>query len=166
MTSPLERIIICDASPLILLPKIDCLHLIPLIAAEIWIPRAVWHEVTDHAGSRPEILLIKAQFSADVRDADPLLEAAYALMVDRGEAAALALATKTRDPCLLMDDRKGRRVASASGWRCMGTLGLLVRSKKAGHIPSVAGYFAQLDKAGWFIDPVLLQEALRAAGEP
>ena len=166
MTSPPERLIICDSSPLILLANIDCLHLIPLMAEEIWIPRTVWDEVTVNAGSRPETLLMKAQFSADVREADPLLEAAYALMVDRGEAAALALATKIKDPCLLMDDRKGRRVASAQGSRCMGTLGLLVRSKKAGHIQSIAGYFARLDQAGWFIDPALLQDALRAAGEP
>ena len=162
MTSTAERLIICDASPLILLAKIDCLHLVTLLAHEVWIPRAVWEEVTINGRNHPESLLIQKHVPANVRDPDPLLEAAYSLMVDRGEAAALALASHVTDPCLLMDDRKGRRVADARGWRCMGTLGLLVRSKKTGHIESLSPYFGKLHQANWFIDPALLNEALRA----
>ncbi len=64
-----------------------------------------------------------------------------------------------------MDDRKGRRVATTRGWRCMGTLGLLVRSKKAGHITSLRCHFEHLREANWFIDAALINEALRAAGE-
>ena len=165
MTSPPERLIICDTSPLILLAKIDCLHLVPLLAHEVWIPRAVWEEVMINGGDHPESRLIHIQFPANIRDPDPLLQAAYSLMVDRGEAAALALASHVTDPCLLMDDRKGRRVASTRGWRCIGTLGLLVRSKKAGHIGSLSCYFDRLKEADWFIHPLLLKEALRAAGE-
>ncbi len=37
-----ELLIICDASPLILLAKVGRLDLLPALAVEIWIPAAVW----------------------------------------------------------------------------------------------------------------------------
>lgn len=159
-----ERLIICDASPIILLAKISCLPLLFEIAEEIWVPDTVWNEVTAQ-GDRPEVGGIRELLGTSVRVSDPHLRAAYSLLVDSGEAAALALATQSVDPCLLMDDRKGRALAAATGLRSMGTLGLLVRAKKAGLIPSLKPLFDRLKTEHWFIAPSLIDAALKAAGE-
>ncbi len=44
--APLESLIIADASPLIGLAKIGRLGILHGLAREVWIPRAVWLEVT------------------------------------------------------------------------------------------------------------------------
>lgn len=47
-----ELLIICDASPLILLAKVGRLDLLRALAVEVWIPAAVWQEaVINGAGS-------------------------------------------------------------------------------------------------------------------
>jgi predicted nucleic acid-binding protein len=159
-----ERLIICDASPLILLAKVSQLDLVSAFAKEVWIPESVWSEITAPP-RRPEMAEIERRFSQAIRSADGVIQAAFSLVVDEGEAGVLALAMAEEHACLLMDDRKGRAVAAARGFRCIGTLGLLVRAKLAGRIEALAPLFESLREERWFIDPGLIEEALRASGE-
>ena len=160
-----ELLIICDASPLILLAKVERLDLLRALAEEVWIPAAVWHEAVTNAAGRPEAALIARDFSCLLEPPDAELEAAFRLQVDAGEAAALALAARNRHACLLMDDAHGRALAELNNFRCIGTLGWLVRAKRAGLLPALHPLFEQLRHAGWHIDQRLLTGALKAAGE-
>jgi predicted nucleic acid-binding protein len=108
---------------------------------------------------------IERRFSRAIKKADGDIQAAFSLVVDEGEAGVLALAMGEANACLLMDDRKGRAVAAARGFRCIGTLGLLVRAKLDGRIEALAPLFEQLRVERWFIDPGLIEETLRASGE-
>ena len=160
-----ELLIICDASPLILLAKVERLDLLRALAEEVWIPAAVWQEAVTNAAGRPEAALIARDFSCLREPPDAELEAAFRLQVDAGEAAALALAARNRHACLLMDDAHGRALAELNNFRCIGTLGWLVRAKRAGLLPALHPLFEQLRHAGWHIDQRLLTGALKAAGE-
>lgn len=118
MTSPpRELLVIADASPLILLAKVGRLPLLTALAEEIWVPSIVWAEVVQGGGTRPEVAAITTLLAHAVREAEPALQAAYALQVDRGEAAALGLADRHRHALLLIDDGRGRRfpVTAAMG---------------------------------------------------
>jgi predicted nucleic acid-binding protein len=64
-----------------------------------------------------------------------------------------------------MDDRKGRRVASARGLNVIGTVGLLLRAKSSGHSVSVKGALEALNAAGIRVSAPLQTEALRLADE-
>ena len=97
-----EPLIICDASPLILLAKISHAALLFQIAREVWIPAAVWDEITRNSGSPPELPSLLSLFSQCVRAADQPLQAAFQTQVDAGEAAALALAMRHPGALLLM----------------------------------------------------------------
>lgn len=89
--SPLEPLVICDASPVILLSKVSGLHLLRQIAAEIWMPEPVWREIT--AGTdESEAQAILGHLDFTLVQPDQHLFNAYSLLVDSGEAAALALA--------------------------------------------------------------------------
>ncbi len=160
-----ELLIICDASPLILLAKVGRLDLLRALAEDVWIPAAVWREAVTNAAGRPEAVLIARDFSCLLASPDAELEAAFRLQVDAGEAAALALAARNRHACLLMDDARGRALAELNNFRCIGTLGWLVRAKRAGLLPALLPLFEKLRQAGWHIDQRLLAGALKAAGE-
>ncbi len=160
-----ELLIICDASPLILLAKVGRLDLLRALAVEIWIPSAVWKEAVLNGAGRPEAAVIARELSCLGQSPDIELEAAFRLQVDAGEAAALALAARNRHACLLMDDARGRALAELNKLNCIGTLGWLVRAKRAGLLPALRPLFEQLRLAGWHIDERLLTGALKAAGE-
>ena len=166
MTSaPRELLVVADASPLILLAKLRRLSLLTALTEQVWVPAAVWNEIVAHGEGRPEVAEIVTLFASAIRDADPDLQAAFALQVDAGEAAALALAAKNRHALLLIDDRRGRRLAAASGLRHLGTLGLLLRAKRHGLIVAIAPELAALRQHGLFVDEHLVREVLKAANE-
>lgn len=160
-----EALIICDASPLILLAKIEALDLLPLAAPRLLIPRAVWNEVVIQRTMRPEVEQIRQRFADAVVEADQALAAAYALQVDSGEAEALALAAQHPQGVLLMDDARGRRLALASGFRVFGTLGLIVRAKRSGQISEASPYLNRLKQHGLFVTPALIAQVLKACAE-
>ncbi|MEN9637701.1 MAG: hypothetical protein RL077_6105 [Verrucomicrobiota bacterium] len=126
-----ELLIICDASPLILLAKGGQLDLLRALAVEVWIPAAVWREAVINAVGHPEAAMIARDFSPLNESPDTELEAAFRLQVDPGEAAALAFAARNRHACLLMDDAHGRALAELNNFRCGARwVGLFGRSKR------------------------------------
>ncbi|MBC7369099.1 MAG: DUF3368 domain-containing protein [Undibacterium sp.] len=162
---PRELLIICDASPLILLAKVGRLDLVGALADEVWIPAAVWKEVVTEGAGRPEVALIASTFAGAVQLPDAELVAAFRFQVDEGEAAAMALAARNRHACLLMDDARGRALAELNHFRCIGTLGLLVRAKRGGLLPALRPVFRQLRVADWYIEERLLRRTLMVVDE-
>lgn len=168
MSSPsTEAIVVCDASPLILLAKIDCLDCLLRLADEVWIPEPVWDEAVVRVdfARHPEARTIQGLFAACVRSANPTLQDKFETQVDPGEAAALAIVSENPQACLLIDDLRGRLIAHRNGWTYTGTLGWLTRAKQAGVIAELRPLFSKLIEAGWFIDPSLLQQTLQNVGE-
>jgi len=160
-----EALIICDASPLIFLAKIGQLNLLKAIAKEVWIPTAVWNEVVINAEPHDEVHEIKTFLSNCIHDPDPILERAFQLEVDPGEAAAISLAIQHPYSCLLIDDMIGRMIARRQGLHITGTLGFLIRAKRMGLIPQLKPLFDDLKIHGWFISDILIHQALAAVNE-
>jgi hypothetical protein len=81
------------------------------------------------------------------------------------EAAALALARRERADLVLIDEIRGRRVAQRLHLRVEGTLGLLVRGKRAGEVKEVAPLLRAMIDAGFWISDEVVQRVLDAASE-
>ncbi len=58
--------------------------------------------------------------------------------LDAGEAEALRLALAISADCVLMDEKKGRRVAESLGVPITGVLGILLKAKYEGQIDSIS----------------------------
>jgi hypothetical protein len=82
--------------------------------------------------------------------ADPLLEAAYALMVDRGEAAALALATKTKDqgPMSVHGRPEGAQSRQRAGMALYGNFGPVGPVEKSRTHPVRCRVFCTVGQGG------------------
>lgn len=92
------------------------------------------------------------------------LAKALRLIVDEGEAEAIALAMELNLP-LLIDDRKRRRVAEKLGLKFIGSLGLLKIAKERGIITEVKPFIQKFLSKGYYLDEGLIRRFLESLGE-
>ncbi len=93
-----------------------------------------------------------------------LLAAALQMIVDAGEAEAIAPASEKN--CLLIsDDKQARTAAKRLGVNIIGTVGILIRAKQSGIITEIKPILDALDANEFRISRALPEKALRIAGE-
>jgi uncharacterized protein len=149
----LKEPVICDSACLIALERIGRLDLLPALFDPVWIPPAVQEEF----GRPLDWLNIQAP-------SDRALVVALGMLVDSGEAEALALACE-RQWTIVLDDRQARSVGKRLGLKMIGTVAVVVRAKKLGLISAVAPLLQNLADHGFRVSEALLKEALDMAGE-
>lgn len=111
-------IVVADTSPLLHLSRVGRLDLVQAALGPVTIPRTVWAELI-RPGTRADVRasLLDAAWMSLVDD-PPIV----ALGLDPGETAAILLAEQLHADALLIDERRGRSVATARGLRVIGTL--------------------------------------------
>lgn len=127
-------VVVADTSPLNYLVQIDCEHLLPALFEKVLIPAAVWTEL-DHAGA-PRVVkefLRSAPAWLAVREAHAAPDLAQ-VGLHPGESEAIQLALDEHADLLLMDEKRGVRMARQLGLEVTGTLGVLVRAGRRGLI--------------------------------
>jgi predicted nucleic acid-binding protein len=111
------KVVVSDATTLIVLQRIDRLDLLAVFA-EVLVPPAVWEE-----------LARDYRFPAQVVRVEPVqdrkLVGLLTAFLDAGESEAIALA-KERGLVLIIDEKKGRKAARRLGVGITGFLGLLL----------------------------------------
>lgn len=162
----MKPVIVADAGPLIALAKLDQLGLLGQLFSEVHIPRAVLKEST-RRGEFEETSRILT-FAKTCAVANPDTENAMMQhlrnLLDEGEAQALALA-KDLGCGVLMDEKRGRRVAFHHEIPVVGSLGVLLRAKQQGKIQELQGMVATLQDSGYRLSPRLVATVLTMAGE-
>jgi len=81
--------------------------------------------------------------------------------VDLGEASAIALAQEVPNALLIVDDLKGRRLASQLNIRFTGTIGLLITARQRNKVTSLRPYFELIKSTDFRIDADLLERILQ-----
>lgn len=161
--------VVSNTSPLWNLASIERLDLLNEQFPDIRIPDDVWQELqVEH--EYPEVSRLQKAVEDQWITVESLtnshLQQSLMLDLDRGEAAAIALALELGISQILMDEADGRTVARAMGLRPIGLLGVLLRAKYAGKIRSLSHEMSRLrHEAGFFIAEALFQQLRREAGE-
>jgi predicted nucleic acid-binding protein len=150
-------LVVSDASPLIAFQQIDSLKVLEGLFGGIVVPPAVAREI---ARSVPIPLWIQTR---PLRQ--PLAGEVLHASLGPGESEAISLARELGADWVLLDERLARRHAEALDLPVAGTLGLLVRAKEKGLLPTVRPHVEALLRAGFHTTPALLERILRQAGE-
>ncbi len=117
---------VADTGPLHYLVMIGHIDLIPALFEAVSVPTEVRDELS-HAEAPPEVRSWIADPPAwlTVVQAPALATDPSLLRLDRGERAAIMLATYLEADAILMDDRAGVAAARARHFAVVGTLGIL-----------------------------------------
>ena len=160
----IERVIV-NASPLITLFKSGQADLLPRLFTSIFVPDAVWYEVTatshdDHAA--------RGILDADwVKRLPPQPPDPEILSCDAGagESEVLSYARQHPEVRAVIDDDYARKCEYRHGIRTLGTCGLLILAKRQSLIATVAPSLQALSDAGLWLSPGVIRSVLDEAGE-
>ncbi len=152
-------IVVSDTSPLTALLAVGKCGVLAELFDEVVIPKAVGQELLRCHPQLPAWLgVAAAKDTARVNQ--------YARSVDAGEAEAIELALELHADRLLIDERKGRRLAVQEGLEVIGLLGVILLARRRGIIPSARALLQRLDdEAGMYLSPEIRDAALKSVEE-
>ncbi len=159
-------IVVSDTSPILNLARIGCLDLLHTLYHRIFIPPAVYAELSVEGFELPDAIQIADAWVTVETPMNRAFVAELHLKLDQGEAEAIALAIERRADLILIDERRGRSIASQHGLSAMGLLGVLLEAKNAGALESVRTTLDRLiQEARFWIGDDLYRHVLKQAGE-
>lgn len=160
-------IVVSNTSPIMNLAVVGQVHLLERLYGKVYIPEAVWQELSaigigqPWAAVMPTLSWLETRSGSNRSLVDLLL-----LELDRGEAEAISLAIEIKADLLLIDERRGRTIASHLGLKFIGLLGALVEGKRRGYVAAVKPILDDLmAQAGFWVSGYLYARVLREVGE-
>lgn len=156
-------IIIADTSALIALAICDGLKLLEQLFDQIAVPQTVYDEciIPEKSESvlleqflKHRIVILQRPSSLDLPS-----------YLGKGEVEAMLLYKELNADYLLVDDNRARKVAKINQIKIIGSLGILLLSKKKEKIEKVTPYLEKLRHSDIYLDDNLLQEILKLADE-
>jgi len=160
-------IIVSDTSPINNLAAINHLYLLHDLYGTVLIPEAVYQELTDPnfpVAGATEVQTFDWIQTRTV--SDRTLVEALNNELDIGEAEAIALAVEIQAEQVLIDERRGRLVASRLNLCCTGILGVLVEAKSRGLVAEVKPLLdALISEAGFWVAEPLYNSVLQLVNE-
>ena len=151
----MRKTIISDTSCFIILSKIEKLDLLKSVYGVI----TTTSDIVEEFGEKlPDWVIVE-----DVSDKSRqrILE----LQIDRGESSAIALALEIQNSTLILDDFKARKIAQQLGISFTGTIGVIIKAKLNGIIPSIKPYLEKIKETNFRISAEIELQALKEAKE-
>jgi predicted nucleic acid-binding protein len=151
----MPEVIISDTSCLLALRDAERLHLLEDLFGTVRVTSVV---VKEYRSPLPAWVIV-----SDPDNEDRV--ARFSSIVDPGEASSIALALEHPFSRLILDDWKGRRLATELGINITGTIGIVKLAKDRAIIAAMRPILQELRKAGLWISDELEFAVLREAGE-
>lgn len=162
-------IVVSDASPLISLAKIDCLHLLPDLFGQVVIAPEVHHEVVGAGGERPGAMAIQnanwIQVQA-VKDVARFQQWRHTYRLGAGELATLIVAQELTADLAIVDERAARLLAAQHSIKVLGCIGVLEIAYQQGRLTDLRATYRQLMAQGIHIDSQILNRSLASLKLP
>ena len=151
----MHKTIISDTSCFIILKKVDELELLHKVYGQIV---TTFDIAAEYGETLPDWVVI-----ATVKDKyrQQLLE----MQIDKGESSAIALALETPDSTIILDDYKARKIANQLGLTFTGTIGVIIKAKLNGTIPSIKPLLEKIKQTDFRLSEEIEFQALKEANE-
>ncbi len=156
---------IVNASPLILLGKVEQIPLLGALAGEIAVPRAVIREVSAKPDGEHTVQTLTALESAIVVDDEVPPANILSWDLGPGETQVISHAVMRSANRVVIDDLEARRCAKAMGLAIIGTLGIVGRAKAVGLIERAGPVVQRLRETGLYASDETVKRLLREVGE-
>ena len=124
-------IVIADTTPIITLIKLQRLDLLEKLFDTVFLPHAVFEELISNSKYLTEAqTVVECPFlkRLEVSDRQSIKILREVVGLDAGESEAIALAEENHADLLIIDERKGRRVAKQMELKITGTIGILLQA--------------------------------------
>ena len=145
-------IVVSDSTTLIILSDLQKLEYLQNIFTKIYIPQKVYDEIN----YKKEFILPNYMEVIKVDVSEQLDE--LMMLLDEGESEAIKLALEKNLP-LVIDEKKGRKIALNLNLDILGLLGVLYLNIKKGHasIDEVKDFLEEAKKHGYRISDKLIE---------
>lgn len=161
-------IVVSDTSPITNLAAVGLLDILHQLYDRVIIPQAVYDEMASLNYSVPGALEVQTLSWIDSQPVSDLTRSIELQnQLDIGEAEAIILALELQADLLLIDERKGRKVAAQCGVKKInGLLGVLLEAKQKKLISEIKPIVdALIDHQNFRISDRLYSRVLQVAGE-
>jgi uncharacterized protein len=161
-----QIIVVSDTTAITHLARIGALDLLHRLYIKIYIPEAVYQELTSHGQNIPgakEVLSCSWINTKKITNREKVIF--LSSFLDPGESEAIALAQEINADLLIMDERKGRAQAKTMGLNITGMIGILVFAKEKGLISEIRPFLDKLIATKFKLGMNLYHQALSLAGE-
>lgn len=161
----MHKTVIVNTSPLFYLHRLGYFNLLEKLYGEIIIPEAVVAELEEGEQSGEDVPKIAKYNWIKIKKVT--IPSFIKMIPDLGcgEAEVLALGCNEFDPLLIIDDTLGRKIAKLQLFKLIGTAGVLLRSKKEGHITEIRPIIERLKGVGFYLSDELIARILKISGE-
>ncbi|QFY90635.1 DUF3368 domain-containing protein [Magnetovirga frankeli] len=156
-------ILVADSSALVALAACDSLALLDEIFGQVIVPEAVFNEVV--RADKFQSNRLKDYLHNKICTVEMQRFVYLDAFADAGETEAMLLYKEVAADYLLIDDKRGRKIASINQIRTIGSLGVLLQAKRMGLVSHIAPRMRQITERPIFISEGLVATVLELAGE-
>lgn len=160
-----ERLVVSNTSPLLYLHQIGQLDLLQQLYHRVVVPGAVAAELARGSQAGVDVPDLARYHWLQIEEPPERLMLRAVVDLGAGEAEVIALGMAHADALLLLDDALARRIARILGLSFTGTIGVLVKAKRARALDSVLPSLEALRQTTIRVSDELIQWALKEAGE-
>jgi len=147
--------VISDTSCLILYDKLGMLELLQRTFSSLIVTEQVAAEYGEEMPNWIEIIKIKNQGGyLELRK-----------LLGKGEASSIILAEELTGSLLIIDEKRGRKIAKEKKLDIIGSLGILLKAKEKGEINSIREMITTIEKTDFRISKTIKQQLIKLSGE-
>lgn len=159
-------IVVSDTTAITHLARIGALTLIRQLYLTVYIPEAVYRELTEHGEEVPGAKEVCSNPWLKVKSVQNTERVeAHSAVLDPGESEAIALAQEINADLLIIDEKTGRAYAKSLGIEITGMIGILMIAKERKLITAIKPYLDRLIATRFKLGMGLYNQALELAGE-
>ena len=159
------RKVIVNPTPLIVLSGIGRLDLLKKLYREVTIPEAVYREVTAKKDSACMQVIGENAWIRIEKIRDLSEKKMYKTKLHDGEVEVMILAQEKQADLVVIDDNAAKKTAEYLGLTVTGTIGVLIKAKKLGHLDAIRPVLDEIKENGFYIGAALEKMVLEQAGE-